>query len=104
MGHSVSSPREREKREEIVEELTEGQRRKRKRNDSKETEIKKIPLYPYLLQGYQALPNCKPISIGHPGDVRYTTPSPYLTTPFNRLKNIAQNTRGTEIHIFLTLP
>ena len=42
---------------------------------SEETEeIKTIPLYPYLLQREQALPNCKPISVGLPGDARYTTP------------------------------
>ena len=28
-------------------------------------EITTFPLYPYLLQGQQALPNCKPISVGH---------------------------------------
>ena len=32
--------------EEIVEEMKEGQGRKRNRNESKETEEKKIPLYP----------------------------------------------------------
>ena len=51
-------------------------------NESEETEeIKISPLYPYLLHGYQALPNCMPISIGRPDDVRYTTPSPHLTSP-----------------------
>ena len=68
MGHLVSSPREREKRDkEIVEEMKEEQGRKRNRNESEETEeIKTFPLYPYLLQGQQALPNCKPITVGHP--------------------------------------
>ena len=43
-------------------------------NESEGTEeIKTYPLYPYLLQGQQALPNCKPISFGCSGDVRYTT-------------------------------
>ena len=43
----------------------EGQERKRKMNESAGTEeIKTFPLYPYLLQGQQALPNCKPISVG----------------------------------------
>ena len=38
-------------------------------NDSEKTEeIKTIPLYPYLLQGQQALPNCKPVSVGRRGD------------------------------------
>ena len=31
-------------------------------------EITTFPLYPYLLQGQQALPNCKPISAGLPRD------------------------------------
>ena len=40
-------------------------------NESEETvEIKTVPLYPYLLQGEQALPNCKPISVGCPGDIK----------------------------------
>ena len=47
----------------------EGQGRKRNRNESEETEeIKTFPLYPYPLQGQQALPNCKPISVGRPSD------------------------------------
>ena len=34
-------------------------------NDSEETEeIKNSPPLPYLLQGQQALPSCKPISVG----------------------------------------
>ena len=50
-------------------------------NKSEETEeIKTFPLYPYLLQGQQALPNCKQISAGHTGDLRYTTPLPHQTT------------------------
>ena len=70
MGHFVSSPREREKRDRRGDER-EGQGRKRNRNESEETEeIETLPLYPYLLQGQQALPNCKPISVGRPGDVR----------------------------------
>ena len=49
----------------------EGQGKKKNRNESEETEeiiiIKKIPpLYPYLLQGNLALPNCKPMSVGAP--------------------------------------
>ena len=52
------------------------QGRKRNMNESEETEeMKTSPLYPYLLQGLQALPNCKPVSVGRPGDVRYKTPS-----------------------------
>ena len=68
MGHFVSSPREREKRDRrnSRRDEREGQGRKRNRNESEETkEIKTSPPYPYLLQGKQALPNCKPISAGH---------------------------------------
>ena len=80
----MSSPREREKRDrrESRGDEREGQERKRNRNESEETEeIKTFPLYPYPLQGKQALPNCKPISVGCPGDVRYTAPSHHPTTP-----------------------
>ena len=50
-------------------------------HESEETEeIKTFLLYPYLLQGEQALPNCKPISVGHPCDARYTAPLPHPTT------------------------
>ena len=55
MGHLVSSPREREKRDrKIVEEMKERDTGEiaRKMNESEETEeIKTFPLYPYLLQG-----------------------------------------------------
>ena len=58
--------------------MEERDRRKKNRNEREETEeIKNIPLSPYL----QALPNCKPISVGHPGDVSYTIPLPHLTNP-----------------------
>ena len=85
-GHFVSSPREREKRDrrESRGDEREEQGRKRNRNESEETEeIKTFPLYPYPLQGWQALPNCKPISVGRPGDLRYTAPSHHPTTPFS---------------------
>ena len=83
VGHFVSSPREREKRDkDSRRDEREGHGRKINRNESEETEeIKTFPLYPYLLQGLQALHNCKPISVGRPGDVRYTTPLPQPTTP-----------------------
>ena len=71
VGHFVSSPREREKRDRIDSgrDEREGQGRKRNRNESEETEeIKTFPLYPYLLQGQQALPHCKPVSAGRPSD------------------------------------
>ena len=54
LGHFVSSPREKEKRERNDSRGDErkGQGRKRERNESKETEeIKNISLYLYLLQG-----------------------------------------------------
>ena len=58
------------------------------RNKREETEeIKNIPLYSYLLQGQQALPNCMSISVGRPGDVRYTTLLPHLTTPVESCSN-----------------
>ena len=84
LGHFVSSPREREKIDRIDSrrDEREGQGRKTNRNESEETkEIKTFPLDPYLLQGQQALPNCKPVSAGHPGDVRYIPPSHHPTTP-----------------------
>ena len=47
-----------------------------KMNDNEETEeIKTFPLYPYLLQGQQALPNYKPLSVG-PSDARKVTTTP----------------------------
>ena len=84
VGHFVSSPRERETRDRRDSRRDERQEQGRKRNsnESEKTEgIKTFPLYPYLLQGWQALPNCEPISVGRPGDVRYTTPSHHPTTP-----------------------
>ena len=56
--------------EEIVEEMKEMDREERETGmKSGETEeIKTFPLYPYLLQGKQVLSNCKPISVGCPGD------------------------------------
>ena len=68
-------------RREIVK-MKERDRGEKKINESEETEeIKTFPLYPYLLKGKQALPNCKPISVGRPSDIRYTTPLPHPTTP-----------------------
>ena len=54
VGHFVSSPREREKRDrrDSRRDEREGQGRKRNRNESENIEeIKTFPLYPYLLQG-----------------------------------------------------
>ena len=67
MGNLVSSPREREKRHrrDSKGDERDGQGRKRKMNKSEETEeIKTFPLYPNLPQEQQALPICKPISVG----------------------------------------
>ena len=53
VGHFVSSPREREKkdRKDSRGDEREGQGRKTSRNESEETsEIETFPLYPYLLQ------------------------------------------------------
>ena len=53
VGHFVSSPREREKRDrrDSRRDESEGQGRKRNRNESEETEeIETSPPYPYLLQ------------------------------------------------------
>ena len=81
VGHFVSSPREREKRDSRRDEREE-QGRKSNRNEREETEeVKTFPLYLYLLQRQQALPNCKPISVGRPGDTRYMTPLHHPTTP-----------------------
>ena len=74
-------PEEREKRDRRGDER-DGQRRKREMKESKGTEeITTFPFYHYLLQGQQALPNCKSISVGCPGDKSYMTPSPHPTTP-----------------------
>ena len=78
VGHFVSSSREREKidRRDSREDEREGYGRKREMKESEGTEeITTFPLYPYLLQGQQALPSCKPISVGRPGDKSYRTPS-----------------------------
>ena len=68
VGHFVLSPTEKEKRDRRdSRDERAGQGRKRNRNESKETEeIKTFPLCPYLLQGQQALPICKPISVARP--------------------------------------
>ena len=90
MGHFVSSPREREKElEEIVEKMKERDREERgkmKENEGTEETIT-FPLYPYLLQGQQPLPCCKPISVGRPGYKSYRPPLPHPTTPRFRSDN-----------------
>ena len=71
--------REIEEKVEVMEEM--GQWRNENEWQWRNRRNKNSPLYPYLLQGQQALPNCKPISVGHLGDARYTTPLPHPTTP-----------------------
>ena len=67
MGHFVWSPREREKRDRIDSRGDEKEGQGRKENECEGTEeIKTFPLYHYLLQGQQALPNYKPKSVGCP--------------------------------------
>ena len=80
VGHFVSSPREREKkdRRDSRGDEREGQGRKRNRNESEEIEISPSTLTCY--KDGRPCPNCKPISVGHPGEVRYMTPSPHPTT------------------------
>ena len=57
--------------EEIVEEMKERDREERGMKGKKQNE--NIPLYLYLLQEKQVLPNCKPVSVRRHGDVRYTS-------------------------------
>ena len=102
VGHFVSSPREREKRDrrDSRGDKREGQGRKGNRNESEVTEeiLKTSSLYPYLFPGKQALPNCKPISVGLPSEVSYTTPSPHPTTLqlcYNTNAGIQSNNRVT---------
>ena len=81
VDHFVSFPRDRDRRDSRKDER-DGMGRKRNRNESEETEeIGTFPIYPFLLQEWQALPKCKLISAGRSSEVRYTTPSPHLTTP-----------------------
>ena len=73
MGHFVSSPREREKRDrrDSRGDEREGQGRKRNRNEREETEG--IKTFPSTITCYK---DSKPLSVGCPGDVRYITPLP----------------------------
>ena len=81
VGHFVSSPREREKRDRNSRgDEREGRGGKRNEQEWKgRNRINKIiPLYAYLLQGMQAFPIYydEPISLGRPSDARYTAPLP----------------------------
>ena len=75
VGDFPSSPKKRGKRaRRESRDEKEGHGRHRNKNESEETEeIKTFPLYHYLLQGWQAPPNCKQISVGRPGNVRHPT-------------------------------
>ena len=74
----MSSPREREKRDkrDSGRDDREGQGRKMNRNESVET--KEINTFPHLLLPATRIArlalNCKTISVGRLGDVRYATP------------------------------
>ena len=57
------------------------QGRKTEMKESEGTEEITFPLYPFLLLGQQALPNCKPISVERPSDKSYRTPLPQQTIP-----------------------
>ena len=86
VGHFVSFPREREKRDGRGDEREE-QGRKRNRNENEETEQKHSLS---TLTCYKALPNCKPISVGRPGNTIFTTPLHHQTTPTEPFEQICQ--------------
>ena len=83
VGHLCCLPEKgRKEIEEIAEEMREGKGRNRKMKESEGTEeITTLSLYPYLLQGQQALPNCKPVSVGHPSDKSYRIPFSHQQLP-----------------------
>ena len=87
VGHFMSSLRERDRRDTRRDEREE-QGRKRKKNKSKKTED--INIFPLHLPATrkQALPNCEPISVGRPDDVRYTTSLHHPTTTRRNMKAI----------------
>ena len=72
----------RKQKEEIVEAMKDRDREERRKWKWKKTEeITTSLLYLYLLQGQQALPNCKPISVGCPSDKSYRTPFTSTNNP-----------------------
>ena len=84
VGHFVSSPGEREKRDrgDSRGDEREGQGRKRNRNESEETEeIKIFPPLPLPATRIAGLAQMEANISWSPGDVRYLTPSPHPTTP-----------------------
>ena len=108
VGHIVSSPREKEKRDRgYSRDEREKQGRKRKINDSEETEeIKTFPLLPLPAARTEGLVQRKLISVGHPGDVRCTTPLPHPTTPIfstvNTLNTQTQDLYYSSLTAFVT--
>ena len=83
VGHFVSSPREREKRDRRdSSDEREGQGRKRNRNETEETEeIKIFPPLPLPATRIAALAQLEANISWTPVDVRYPTPLPHPTTP-----------------------
>ena len=84
VGHFVTSPRGREKgdRKDSRGDEREGQERKRKMNESEETEEVKHP--PSTLTCYKdsrLCPTVSQFSVGRRGDVRYTASLPHPTSP-----------------------
>ena len=83
VGHFVSSPREREKRDRRGsrdEREEQGRKREMKESDGTE-EMTSFPLYPYLLQGQQALPTVSQYQLDAPvtkatGHLCLTQPPP----------------------------
>ena len=82
VGHFVSSPREREKRDrrDSRGDEREGHGRNIEENEWKwrNRRNKNIPPLPLPAARVAGLAQ----SVGHPGDARYTTPLPYPTTPY----------------------
>ena len=92
VGHFVSSPREREKRDrrDSRGDEREGQGRKN-RNESKETE--EIKTFPSILTCYKDSKPCPTVSqyqLDASVTLRYTTPSPHPTTPRSPKEHFCQ--------------
>ena len=89
MGHFVLSHKEKTNERE-------GQGRNRNRNVSEKAE--EIKPSSSTLTCYKALPNCKPISVGRPGHLGYTTSSPHPTTslPACRANTVREKERTVD--------
>ena len=79
VGHFVSSPREREKRDRRDSRGDERQGQGRKRNRSEREEIKTFPSTLTCYKNSKPCPAVHQYRLGAPV-TRYTTPSPHLTT------------------------